>query len=226
MSEPVQPEEDNPYEAPREPEASNPKELIFVEEDSPEVQRKTYGAREASVRVIGLYYFLMAGSGMLHAVLALASPRFTQEIANRSPPGTVIPMVFVKAMMVFAGLIGGTIDIVLGFFLRRLHKWARWVAIVISAIGILSEIASLLINGIAFGLEPAELVFDAIFSSYIIIILISRETRIIMSHQYRQIVVQTPEIDPQPSMRDWVFLGTATAFYLVWFLIQLGRAVA
>jgi len=227
MSQPGHPEEDNPYSPPREEPPVAEENLLFpFEADSPETLRSTYGAHEASVRTIGLYLYLTAVMAMLSMVLVLASPQYAQEIANRAGRGANVPSVFLKIVVVSSSLFAFGLNFVLGFFLRRLHNWARWVVVVLSGFGILGVLMSLAMVGSQLELEMIAMAVGLVFLIYIIIILLTSNVGVVLSERYRRVIARTPELSPRPSVRDWVFLGTAAAYHLGSLLIQIGRALS
>jgi hypothetical protein len=222
-------DESNPYAPPREPAASPGDELIFdVPDDSAERLRKTYAAAEATVQAIGLYFYLGAASSVISAVLAIASPRYTQAITERAGAAGNVAMApaMMRVIMVVGGVFGVAFNLFLGWSLRKLYAWARWIVVVVSAIGILGVIQSMFVLRMGLTVDTVALGFTAILQIYLIVRLLGAGTGIVTSDRYRSAVIRTPELKPSLGVPDWVFLGTAAAVLGGLLVANLARAMA
>ena len=187
-------EPSNPY-APTSASAAAPG---FAQGLSPELShaeaiRRQYLSHEASAKSIGTLYligaFLIVPLGV-GAIVVTAISFLYGEIST-----------FEAAIMGVAGMLYMGIGLgqgATGLGLRRLRPWARIVAIVLSAIGLL---------GFPIG---------TLIAAYFLYILASQKGVYVFSDEYKQVILATPHIKYKTSIVVWIFLG------LLLLLIGLG----
>jgi hypothetical protein len=220
-----QSEEENPYAPPSADPAGAPEVVLDPVEDGSDMElRSTYGAQEASVRTIGLYLYLIAGMGVATMILMLSAPRLVEQMIARAGPQAALPVAAMQLFMAVGGLVGGGLYAFMGFFLRRLQNWARWVVVGVLGYGMLGSFVGL---AIVRSMLPVEMIVTAgslAFHVYVIVVLLLPNNRVVLSERYRRVVSRTPGQSPRPSVRDRVFLGAATAFSLGTLVMQAFRA--
>lgn len=174
----------NPYAPP----LGSPAPLV-AEPSGAAVVRRQYLSHEASVRSIGVLYYvgsvllLTAGAVMLY--FAIAADGLSPE--ERAPDfGLGI------AYLVFATLQGAA-----GYGLRRLRRWAKPIAVVFSIIGLLAVPLGTIISG------------------YILYLLLSRKGSVVFSDHYQHVIAKTPEIRYKSSLLVLVLLAVLITVAIV-----------
>jgi hypothetical protein len=175
---------------------------------SAESTRKKYLSHEASVKSVGLLYFLGAIFGLLAGVFYLGMSVFA--IGNL-PNGATDPRdaVALQVARVFAfGL--GTIVTALSLFqgfvalgLRKLTPWTRIGGSVIAFFGLL---------GFPLG---------TLISAYILWLLLSRKGEVVFSAEYQKVIRSTPHIRYRTSIIVWLFLGLLVLILLMGLMVGL-----
>jgi hypothetical protein len=150
-------------------------------EESAEDIRHKHINHEASVKSIGILYYLGAGFLIIAAIAALLSEEHDQD--------PLTAKLLAVAFLVGIGLIQGSI----GWGLRRLHTWSRIPTIILSGIGLLAFPLGTIING------------------YILYLVASEKGRIVFSPQYKSVIHATPHIRYKTSIVVWIFLGILIA---------------
>ena len=140
-------------------------------------ERPRHIDHEASVRSIGLLYYLMAavlGLGAIGAIFAGFAPG--EDWAD------VVGMLAVGALFCFVfGAVGRG--------LRKLRAWIRVPVGILAGLGLIQIPIGTLING------------------YILFLIFSRKGRTVLSPEYREVIEQTPHIKPRTSIVVWLALG-------------------
>jgi hypothetical protein len=168
-----------------------------------EETRKTYLAHEASVKSIGLLYFLggaaLALGGIGFAVMAFARAQPLAAATPHTGAGPVwVGLTFGLLFMVLAAA-----EIWVGAGIRRLRPWARIPCGILSGLGLLAFPIGTIIN------------------AYILYLVFSKKGAVVFSPGYRAVIQQTPHIKYKTSVVVWVFLGLLVLLFL---LIGLGTA--
>ncbi|HAV64940.1 MAG TPA: hypothetical protein DCY13_21535 [Verrucomicrobiales bacterium] len=152
--------------------------------------RQDHINHEASVKAVGILY-LIGGTFGLIGSLGL----FVMLSSTTTGDGPAESVVFTggvaAVLLVFCG-----VQFAAGLGLRRLRNWARIVAAILSALGLLSFPVGTLING------------------YILYLLLSKKGQMVFSEEYRQIIAQTPHIRYRTSTIVWIVLGILVALIL------------
>ena len=146
--------------------------------DTAEQIRNEHLKHEASVKSVGILYFLSASAMLIVSIVSI-----TALVADSSPSG--FPSL--AAGVVFLGL--SVILICGGIGLRRLKPWARVLAGILSSLGLLGFPLGTLING------------------YILYLLFSTKGRMVFSPDYQRIIRETPHIKYRTSIIIWFLLG-------------------
>jgi len=163
--------ESNPYAPPQVAELSAPAgqmELIRHEHIRVERTAKSLGI----LYYLGAFFLLMFGVTGLVTTVAPDQPR---------PGGTLFVSVIVLVLGVGHGF--------LAYGLRRLRGWARWPAVVLSAIGLL---------GFPIG---------TIISAYILVNLLGTKANMVFSPYYQDVIAATPHVKMKTSMGVKVVLA-------------------
>ncbi len=232
MPEPVpHPEEDNPYRPPSakvdDAEGTSGRRGLFddVEPENPAAIRARYLSREATVRTIGLIYFLAVGLSLVNLGLILSFPQLQADMikALNSPMWTAEA---VRYLMIGGVLFGSLINVILAIGLRAYLNPMRWIVVIFIVLAFLASIRNL------FTMMSTSLALDAIFSfvstvvflNYAIFLASSKSSPIFTS-EFRAAVAATPEIKPTFGPRDKVFLGLYGLVFVLAFATQLVKAL-
>jgi len=141
-----------------------------------EETRKLHIKHEASIKSVGILYYL-GGAALLLAggtmMIGISSPGSKPETAVG---GAVIAVLSVLYFFVGAGI-------------RRLRRWTRIAAGILSGIGLLGFPLGTIING------------------YILYLLFSQKGATVFSPAYQDVIRQTPHIKYKTSIVVWIVLG-------------------
>lgn len=174
----------NPYQTPSgAPAPLSPQDLS----GDPEVIRNQYLKHEAQIKSIGALYYLGSVFMIFTAFTAIAKP-------DLRPQQIGIAIFFV----LFAFL-----QIFIGSGLRKLKSWARVVAIILSALGLLA------------------VPIGTIISLIVLLILASKKSIAIFTPEYRAVIAATPHIKYKSS----IIFKICLIFLLVIVLIGIIAAV-
>jgi hypothetical protein len=162
-----------------------------------EAVRRKHIAHETSIKAIGSLHMLGA-FGLLIALgfLAFAS-------LSRSGAGVAV-LVYVLVMT--------ALNFALGFGLRALRSWARWVDVALLGLSFLINVASYLYGvaqangGPPAGRVVGMLIGSSIIPGYILYLLTSRKASVVFSPEYQDIIARTPHVKMQTS---WLVKGCA-----------------
>lgn len=173
----------NPYEPQFSPGTLSPESV----DESEEIRRK-YLNHEASVKSIGVLYFLGGFFGLI------LTPIYCLGGINafmNAPPDN--PAMLGSAIaLLFFGLIFAVLTILQlwsGWGVRRLQPSARIGAGIVAAIGLI---------GFPIG---------TLISAYFLYLLFSEKGKFVFSDTYKQVVEQTPHIRYKTSIIVWIFLA-------------------
>jgi len=142
-----------------------------------EALRREHLRHEIQLKSAGSLYYFSGAMMLLMTVAMLLTP----ELSKGSTVG----------VMVYLGLFGGltVLMLVLGFGLRRLRPWARIPTGVTSAVGLLMFPLGTLIN------------------AWILYLLFCEKGGTVLSLPYQEIRAETPHIQYQRSVGDWIAIG-------------------
>lgn len=143
--------------------------------DAERTLRKAHLSHESSVKSIGVLY-------CIGAVVLLAAGIMT--FSSDSPRPFAVKITWSAILVVLAVLQFWT-----GIGVRRLQRWARTPAGILSGIGLLGFPIGTLIN---------------IYALYLVF---SKKGAMVFSDQYRSVIAVTPDIKYKTSLIVWVFLG-------------------
>ena len=152
-----------------------------------ETIRKKFLSHEASVKSVGLLYwlgsiFVLIAAGMyLFMGIALLSE---QEAAAGITMLIAAPIALVIAVLQMFLAVG----------IRKLKPWARICAIVLSAIGLI---------GFPIG---------TLISAYILYLMVSKKGIYVFSDEYKQVIAATPHLKYKTSLIVWVLVGVLAVF--------------
>ena len=200
----------NPYQAPKSqthPSESDAIGSAVLDIELAQAERRMHLADEATLKTIGLVFYLMAGFSAINLAIALFSPTMTERLLAQTKgvgasPGSL------KTMMIVSGLFGVLLNFLLGHQLRQFKDGARVLIIIIYGLAVVGGIISLLgpmsksLTRSAIGLSAAGMILNG----WIVYFLIAHEAKLICSPRYRQIIAKTPEIQPVMGMRDRVLV--------------------
>ncbi len=179
--------------------------------------RREHLSHEASIRSVGLLYYLGAGlcvTGLLSAAAFTALPLLLLGMEQASSPNTVVVITGAFDVVVLLFLLGiyglfAALFFFTGRGLRRLQPWSRIASGIISTLGLLAIPLGTLIN------------------AYILYLLLSRKATVIFSPEYSEIIARTPHIKYKTSLGcRWQFVGRAKLLLSRCFAVIRGSAGA
>ena len=145
--------------------------------------RKQYLSHEASVKSIGLLYWL-GGIILLLVTVVYLIGGVRMMLDPKTVPGGAVLLVlaiFVGSLAVF--------QITVAMAIGKLKPWSRIAATVLSCIGLLGFPIGTLING------------------YFLYLLQSKKGEYVFSAPYQQVIAATPHIKYKTSIVVWILLG-------------------
>ena len=147
-----------------------------------EAIRKKFLSHEASVKSLGLLYWL----GSIFGFLGVAVYLFMgiALLAEQETVAGVTMLVAAPIMLVIAVL-----QMFLARGIRNLKPWARICGIVLSAIGLI---------GFPLG---------TLISAYFLYLLVSKKGVYVFSDEYKQVIAATPHLKSRTSLLVWILVG-------------------
>jgi hypothetical protein len=153
--------------------------------------RQEHIKTEASIRSIGVLYYLFGGLMLIGGAVLLVR-------TGTSVPSGGFSLLFVALALVL---------IFVGRGIRNLRPWARTTVIVLSSLACIGGLA-----------RPSG---GILISIYILYLLLSKKGRRIFESDYPDIVAATPEIKYRTSMVIWVLLGLVVLLVLAAVLVPV-----
>ncbi len=210
----MNPEELNPFQAPTA--AIGTPTLTGLSGDA-ELIRRAYLSHEASIKALGTLNYLVAFFSVFGVVIfALGALGVVDMSGNNANPELNPRLIFgIAAGAFLVGLIlyGG-----MGYGLRHLQPWARWVTIVLMGLSLFSTVVQIVIlaamNPVAAGAGLGVSIIPSLITGYIFYLVASAKGAMVFSREYREIVRQTPHIKQKTSLIVKVLLGLLVAFLL------------
>lgn len=173
-----------------------------------EAIRRQYIGHEVSYKSIGTLNYLSVFFGlliMINGILATAN-----VIDMRNPNNPSIPVGLIVMMI---GLIMMMISGALGYGMRALQPWARWLTIIGTALGLLYFIA-VMIYVVASGTNRSGVNFAVgiitifiLVDIYILYLVCSSKATTICSREYKEIIRLTPYVKYKTSLAVKIILG-------------------
>jgi len=161
--------------------------------------RKRYLSHEASVKSIGLLYWLGGILGLILAPVYLigAIALMTSADTPNGAPGsnTYMGIVMIGVALLVAAFAVGQIIVAMG--VRKLKPWARIATAVLSGIGLL---------GFPLG---------TLISAYFMYLVLSKKGQYVFSPEYQNVIAATPQIRYKTSIIIWILLGLLVALIIV-----------
>jgi hypothetical protein len=148
-----------------------------------EAIRETHLKTEASIKSIGILYWLAA------IALVITSLPLITAAAAQSEEGVTLLATGVGLLLV------GILQFVVGFEIRKLKSWTRIAAGIMSGIGLLAFPIGTVIN------------------AYILFLLLGRKGKMVFSAPYQEIMAATPHIKYKTSKWVWMILIVAVLFF-------------
>jgi hypothetical protein len=185
-------------------------------DDEAESIRLAHIGHEASVRAVGLLYYLGGFFGLIVIVGLVISAVFAPPDAfGRAGPGGVSPRVILLGVGVFYAAMTA-LNLALGYGLRTLKVWARWTIVVLMGLTLLY---CLLVGLFLLMVEPVtgliSLALGGGISGYIFYLMVSSKGAMVFSHRYQAIIAQTPHIRYRTSLLVKILLALVLAFIAV-----------
>lgn len=153
---------------------------MVIETDA-EVIRKAHIKNEASIKSIGILYYLGAISSILAGLMGIIS------VFSAGASG-VAELAMASAVFSLL-LILGAVQLTVAIGLRKLRPWARFTCIILSVIGLI---------GFPVG---------TILGAYILYLLLNKKAGMIFSPAYKDIVAATPHVKYKTPVAVWIILG-------------------
>ena len=202
------PEEINPFRAPA---ATIGQPTLTGANADAEVIRRTYLTHEASIKSIGSLSYLGAILGVPLTILytLMAVGVFPGMIPQGE--GQPDPRLYMGISAVVM-LISTLINAGMGYGLRNLQVWARWVTIVLSALTLLYFAVIVIGGGVVGGASIAGaimlgLAIPALITGYIFYLVVGSKGAMVFSSEYREVIKQTPHIKYKTSLLIKIFLA-------------------
>lgn len=183
----MEPISDNPYATPQ------TFEVPPDRTDSAELIRKEHLKTEASLKAVGLFYYLV---GIFVARLSL--PFFGQYDEGVSGLAEATIGVILMILAAFHLIVGSAI--------RKLKPWSRIAA------GVLSIIGGLL--GFPIG---------TLMNACVLFLIFRKKTGRVLSEPYQTIIAETPHMKPGTSVIVWVVMGIAVLLMGLAFFSSMTR---
>lgn len=163
---------DNPYAPPA-------AHVADVTESNSEAEaiRREHIKHEASIRAVGLLYYIGGGSLLIVGTAFLTAMRAGPVSSELLP---IIGPIY---------LVLGLLTLVVAYGLRTFRPWARLIGIVLACIGLIGFPVGTLIN------------------AYVLWLLLCKKGRRIFQDDYPAIVAATPHVKYRTSVLLWVILG-------------------
>lgn len=160
----------NPYAAPQ--------SQVLQATSRDEIIRKEYLNTEATIKSVGILYYL----GAIVLILVSVIPFTKSNPDLRS--SDLIPVVLFLLLSIGMG--------VTAYGLRRLQSWTR--------------IASIIISSIALIIGLINLSGGIIIHIYILVKMMGKQAAFVLTPEYQQIVANTPHVKRKTSVLVWVLL--------------------
>lgn len=172
--------------------------------------RRRFVRHERAVLTLGLLMYALA-AWLAVASLGAAGP----GLAPPRAPGPGPPPRTIRSVIGHLGIDGAVMGLVarVGFGLRRLRGWARWLVLIPTALALVATLGFLLLEGCHFValfirswsiLEKDRLLADllgglvpALVLAYFTFLLGSDQGHVVFSDPYRAAVAATPELNPR-----------------------------
>jgi hypothetical protein len=144
-----------------------------------EEMRNAHLKHEASVKSIGVLYYIGGAGAALVGVATLIS-----SVSSSGSADTIFAVFLAIGMLVL-----GAGQVWVGTGLRRLKRWARIPVGILSGIGLIGFPLGTIIN------------------AYILYLVFGKKGVTVFSDEYRLVIEQTPHIKYKTSIVVWIFLG-------------------
>lgn len=162
----------NPYSPPR----AHVDDVAQATSEAEEI-RQEHIKHEASIRSVGILYYLSGGLLCLVAI-ALGGGSFAGRVQQPLLVGLAAFYLVIGVLLLFVAR-----------GVRSLQPWARTTAIVLAAIGLLGFPLGTLING------------------YILYLMLAKKGKRIFEDDYKDIIEATPHVKYRTSIVVWIVLG-------------------
>ncbi len=171
---------ENPYEAPQSFDAP-PSQLSDAE-----AVRREHLKTEASIKSVGILYFLGGCALLLASFASFGAFGKTEGIEDLSRQATV-GVLFAFAIAQF----------IVGSAVRKLKPWSRIGIGILSGIGLLGFPVGTLIN------------------AYILFLTFGKKGQMVFSEPYKEIIAATPHVKYKTSKTVWIILAVVVAIILI-----------
>lgn len=175
------PMNENPY--------APPKADLDRPDTDAEAIRTAHISHEASIKGVGLLYFLVGAGALLGGLTVL--------MVGSGPEKNPMTAFSITLLM----LVVGGASLVLGYGLRRLKRWVRIPVGIFSALGLLNFPIGTLLN------------------AYILYLIFSAKGRTILSDEYAEVVALTPDIRYRTSIVVWILLALLLGLVVLAFAV-------
>ncbi len=185
--------DENPYASPLADSS-----IVVPRPSSAESIREEFISHEASIKSIGLLYALGAVLMVFVGLIILGGTLFGSMRSGGAEAETIILVVAIFYLGL--GLLQGAI----AYGLRTLQTWARYVAVVFSALGLIA------------------IPIGTIISGYFLYLLLSQKGTMVFSEEYKQIILETPHVKRKTSVVAMVLLALLIVVLFVGLAMVLG----
>lgn len=171
---------ENPYEAPQTFDAPP------AQASDAEVVRREHLNTEASIKSVGILYFLGGCALLVGGISTLGNLGEMDGVASlgeQAAVGLILAM--------------GIAQFIVGFAVRKLKPWSRIGVGILSGIGLIGFPVGTLISG------------------YILFLVFGKKGKMVFSEPYKEIIAATPHVKYKTSKVVWIILGIIVALVVL-----------
>ncbi|WP_406697017.1 hypothetical protein V5E97_39130 [Singulisphaera sp. Ch08] len=187
-------------------------DTLLIDDETFDPTRDSNRAQEATVRTIGLIYYLEAFSCVMNLGLTLTSQERLEAILKAT--GARESVAGLRANMVIGAAAYLAIMLTLGWGLRQFKDWARRGIILTSGVSLL--LMTLKAAGITTGAGYYFKLICIIVSNYInakiIVLLLQSENRAVFSRKHADVISGVPEVKSKQGRRDLWLLDLSVLY--------------
>ena len=183
-----------------------------------ELIRRHHLSHESSIKAVGLLCYLVAIFGVF-AVVGGSLAAIGAKL--QPPPGASAELM---QIMIWVGVaVWATIAVVgfaLGYGLRGLQAWARWLGIVFTAIALMGSLFSGLVWMVILPMSAilpllVALGFAVAIQVYVFYLLVAPKANMVFSGEYHLVTLKTPEIRSRTSLIVKIGIGLVVALLVL-----------
>jgi hypothetical protein len=212
-------DEANPFRAPAARIGDYSTDVNEIDRGEAESIRRVHINHEASIKTLGMLYYIGTGFGIFGAIglLVLGSGLVPLNQGNQANQAGMSPQMmqgFFLGMAVFYIALS-VLQGFLGYGLRAFQVWARWTVIVLTALSLLYVLVVSLMAALTQPLVGLfVLVISSLIPAYILYLMASSKGSMIFSAEYKDIIRKTPHVKAKTSLLVKIVLVLLVALIL------------